>query len=938
MSGTNLSKLAAATLCLFLHHSNNNLSNNFSTVSSFVYPKTSTIPSSTRPPAANWIDEKPPLLFWNQILLSSPLSRSTPHQGNLQAARKPNQSNNFNRSSNGDQSSPSKRLPNPDKLTKEEKEQSLQYLASLIKRRLRQIKDAKQSTLENDVSNDLDSKQREKIESAEFVTEEEDVAYQLAKGRFIDLATTVKGEKILEDMFRTPVALAASESLTSAADDTQESKDVNNEMTGNNDDNSNNINNSDDNIDTIQTPTDPRLIKHAITSLQSLLLYAMQIGIKGPTEMQNKLVRHLFRPGDAPQEESGTWIPEWNGEAIRRFKFFRDTELGKDVLAALIWKRTAQGARDLMVELGVWGRHEDTALLRSGFPIRFLEEEERVSKEAENNTHDPDRILGLRKDLRNFKVYTIDGDSTLDIDDGISVEVLKSSDDKSNDTTDPDNSQRRYRYWIHIADVDRWAPRGSPLLKAAERRGTSLYLATSTLCMFPPNMSSGVMSLESYDDKHALSLGVELNTDGSIIPSSILVTPSMIQVDYRLSYDQVDEMLDEGVGYTEEWQIGAMLEAATKRRAHRVAHGSTEGMVPFPIPKGVVSAEYDEEKGDYDVSLKIETTHNSGANVTLEGEGDDPYASPVSSSQLIVTEMMIMAGEAIGKWHQAQTTQEITVSDGLAQLPNELKLPYRRQPAPDFKSREAESRHMDFLYAMNKRYPHAWYARRFFNSVQVSEDAGPHFGMGLECYVQWTSPIRRLTDLQVHAALKRYLRKKRINLLIQKGIPIPADIASMDVGCDITQLREYINTASEEKDNSITSSDKVKESLKFKTVDYIDYSSGLGMIFAARPIQSSSSSYWHLEYIRRLVDESIDEVMFESVVLGCVNQERCQYAIYVYALGLEHRYVSETGKLEEGKKLWLKVSSVNPKMGLLTFSLASKSGGIHAQPTSAPAA
>jgi len=53
---------------------------------------------------------------------------------------------------------------------------------------------------------------------------------------------------------------------------------------------------------------------------------------------------------------------------------------------------------------------------------------------------------------------------------------------------------------------------------------------------------------------------------------------------------------------------------------------------------------------------------------------------------------------------------------------------------------------------------------------------------------------------------------------------------------------------------------------------------------------------------------------------------------------LEHRYVSETGKLEEGKKLWLKVSSVNPKMGLLTFSLASKSGGIHAQPTSAPAA
>jgi exoribonuclease II len=50
---------------------------------------------------------------------------------------------------------------------------------------------------------------------------------------------------------------------------------------------------------------------------------------------------------------------------------------------------------------------------------------------------------------------------------------------------------------------------------------------------------------------------------------------------------------------------------------------------------------------------------------------------------------------------------------------------------------------------MNQLYSHAWYARRFFNKVSVSEETGPHYGMGLDCYVQWTSPIRRLTDLQV---------------------------------------------------------------------------------------------------------------------------------------------------------------------------------------------
>lgn len=120
-------------------------------------------------------------------------------------------------------------------------------------------------------------------------------------------------------------------------------------------------------------------------------------------------------------------------------------------------------------------------------------------------------------------------------------------------------------------------------------------------------------------------------------------------------------------------------------------------------------------------------------------------------------------------------------------------------------------------------------------------------------------------------------------------------------------------------------------------IDPIDYTSGLGMIFAGRPVQSSSSNYWLFEYIRRLVDDADEEVMFESIVLGCVNKERFQYAVYIYELGLEHRYLTETGMLEEGRRLWLKVASVNPRLELLTFSLSSRSSG-HARQLSAPAA
>lgn len=65
------------------------------------------------------------------------------------------------------------------------------------------------------------------------------------------------------------------------------------------------------------------------------------------------------------------------------------------------------------------------------------------------------------------------------------------------------------------------------------------------------------------------------------------------------------------------------------------------------------------------------------------------------------------------------------------------------------------------------------------------------------------------------------------------------------------------------------------------------------------------------------------EVAFECIVLGCINTDRLQYAVYLYELGLEHRYVSASGKLEDGLRLWLKVESVNPRMELLKLSPAS---------------
>jgi hypothetical protein len=443
------------------------------------------------------------------------------------------------------------------------------------------------------------------------------------------------------------------------------------------------------------------------------------------------------------------------------------------------------------------------------------------------------------------------------------------------------------------------------------------------------------MALKARCDRFALSLGVEIDSDGAIDSKSIIVTPSIIHVDYRLSYDETDEMLEEGVGYSEEWELGDMLNAAQLRRSHRIANGSTEGLITqMPSYSLKVKSNDSEEDLDMDVELTIESQSNSGRNATM-GAVDSTSAKhvpEVSSSNLLVTEMMILSGEAMGKFGMlvnANKSEDKDVDEDEDLL---LELPYRSQQAPDIKSRPEE---WDIFKELSKKqigngYCASWYMRRFFRPVSVSSDASPHKAMGLDCYVQWSSPIRRYGDLQVHAAIKRYLRRTKIKSLLEQNLDIPKDVPASAIGMNLSAL--------------ITPS---KMGTKALSVDPINFDHGLALIRASRPMARSSNQYWLYEYLRRQLvsingaeeeetnnensnitnKKEVKELVFECVVLGMADPNRLQYAIFVHELGLEHRYSSEKGELNPGETLWLKVQSVNPRMSQLTFSLASNKNG-----------
>lgn len=115
------------------------------------------------------------------------------------------------------------------------------------------------------------------------------------------------------------------------------------------------------------------------------------------------------------------------------------------------------------------------------------------------DSHLPDRDIN-RLDLTHLKVYTIDDESTTEIDDGVSWESLHDG---------------RERLWVHIADPTRWLLPEDDLDLEARKRGSTVYLPTGMIPMFPEVLATGPMSLVQGKICCALSFGIVLNEAGA---------------------------------------------------------------------------------------------------------------------------------------------------------------------------------------------------------------------------------------------------------------------------------------------------------------------------------------------------------------------------------------------------------------------------------------
>lgn len=297
---------------------------------------------------------------------------------------------------------------------------------------------------------------------------------------------------------------------------------------------------------------------------------------------------------------------------------------------------------------------------------------------------DPDNP---RVDLTQLKVYTVDDASTQEIDDGLSLETL------ANGTQ---------RLWIHVADPTRWLLPGDALDLEARRRCTTLYLPTGMIPMFPVELATGPMSLRQGEVCCALSFGVSLTAAGDI--ADYTICPSLIKPTYRLTYEDVDEMLD--LGITAEPELQALARWAQIRSQWRL----TQGAITINMPESTIKV------------LEAED------DIVIEVLEDSP-------ARQLVAEMMILAGEVAARYGQT----------------HDLAIPFRSQPQPELPSPE------ELL-----QLPHGWVRdsaiRRCMTRSEVSVTPNRHATLGLESYSQVTSPIRRYLDLLAHFQLKAHLR------------------------------------------------------------------------------------------------------------------------------------------------------------------------------------
>ncbi len=372
---------------------------------------------------------------------------------------------------------------------------------------------------------------------------------------------------------------------------------------------------------------------------------------------------------------------------------------------------------EILGSSGAPGMAVEIAIRNFDLPLEFPPAVTSQAKAFGDNIS-ADAVTTGRKDLRSLNLVTIDGADARDFDDAVYC--------KPHD--------KGWQLVVAIADVSAYVTRQSPLDIEALNRGTSVYFPNRVIPMLPEELSNGLCSLKPEVDRLAMVCDMQVGKDGVVKRSRFY--RAVIHSHARLTYDQAWKIIS-GEAPAERQQIpevAAMLDdlnslyhAFRKQRQRR-------GSIDFN-------------------STEVQFRFGPG------GEVKDIVPYSRNDAHKIIEECMIAANveaarflernkvPALFRVHEPPPPMKLEKLTAFLRAQG-ITITWKEKPTPKdlaaIVKQVAERPDSDLIEAV--------LLRSMSLAVYMPENLG-HFGLALDAYCHFTSPIRRYPDLQVHRAI-----------------------------------------------------------------------------------------------------------------------------------------------------------------------------------------
>ena len=350
----------------------------------------------------------------------------------------------------------------------------------------------------------------------------------------------------------------------------------------------------------------------------------------------------------------------------------------------------------------------------TGWPKPVREQVEKIGDSV------PAAAKKARVDLRDVDLLTIDGADARDFDDAVFCEP----------------SGKGWRLLVAIADVAHYVEVKSPLDKEAIVRGTSVYFPDRVVPMLPEALSNGLCSLNPEVDRLCMVCDMRVSQDGKVTRATFV--EAVMRSKARLTYSQVNGFLSGN-------------DKAIPKAAHgpvRNLHALYKAFAKARGRRGALELDLPQIKFELNKDGEIEC-------IRIESRND---------AHRLIEECMIAANVEAAKFLKKNRIQGL----------------YRVHPKPD-PDRFDELRL--YLVSLGIKVPHPDHIepRQFNNLLQKVKDRPDsaaismqmlrslmhaeytpdnigHFGLALDSYAHFTSPIRRYPDLLVHRGIRHIIR------------------------------------------------------------------------------------------------------------------------------------------------------------------------------------